>query len=107
MELLEVFKNLDAPAVLLVLSYFINKADKKLTIKEKELTDLNNYIRTSDKENIKMLGEFSKFMEVLISNVDSIKGDISKDIHYSAEMVKNQIDVLKLTIENKNARGNK
>tara|TARA_R110000796_G_scaffold250663_2_gene380145 strand:+ start:376 stop:690 length:315 start_codon:yes stop_codon:yes gene_type:complete len=102
MELLEILKSLDTPAIVLVLGYFLYRGDEKLKEKEQDNKDLNEYIRDSDKENIRTLSEFSKFLETLIANVDSIKGDLAREILYSAESVKERIDTLKHTIENKN-----
>ena len=78
------------------------RSDGKLKEKEDEIKSLNEYIRISDKENIKTLSEFGKFLESLIANVDSIKGELAREISHSAEMVKNKIDNLKTIIEIKN-----
>ena len=102
MELVDILSNLDAPAILIVLGYFLYRSDGKLKEKEDEIKSLNEYIRISDKENIKTLSEFGKFLESLIANVDSIKGELAKEISYSAEVVKNKIDNLKTIIESKN-----
>ena len=85
-----------------MLGYFLYRSDGKLKEKEDEIKSLNEYIRISDKENIKTLSEFGKFLESLIANVDSIKGELAKEISYSAEVVKNKIDNLKTIIESKN-----
>ena len=102
MELVDILSNLDAPAILIVLGYFLYRSDGKLKEKEDEIKSLNEYIRISDKENIKTLSEFGKFLESLIANVDSIKGELAREISHSAEMVKNKIDNLKTIIESKN-----
>ena len=102
MELVDILSNLDAPAILIVLGYFLYRSDGKLKEKEDEIKSLNEYIRISDKENIKTLSEFGKFLESLIANVDSIKGELAKEISHSAEVVKNKIDNLKTIIESKN-----
>ena len=102
MELVEILSNLDAPAILIVLGYFLYRSDGKLKEKEDEIKSLNEYIRLSDKENIKTLSEFGKFLESLIANVDTIKGELAREISHSAEMVKNKIDNLKTIIESKN-----
>ena len=102
MELVHILSNLDAPAILIVLGYFLYRSDGKLKEKEDEIKSLNEYIRISDKENIKTLSEFGKFLESLIANVDSIKGELAKEISHSAEVVKNKIDNLKTIIESKN-----
>ena len=102
MELTEILTSVDAPAILVVLGYFLYRSDAKVKEKEDEIKSLNEYIRVSDKENIKTLSEFSKFLESLISNVDSIKGELAREISHSAEMVKNRIDNLKTIIESKN-----
>jgi len=102
MELNEILKSLDAPAILIVLGYFLYQADRKIKDREDEIKELNEYIRLSDKENIKTLSEFGKFLESLIANVDTIKGELAREISHSAEMVKNKIDNLKTIIESKN-----
>jgi|DEB0MinimDraft_10_1074344.scaffolds.fasta_scaffold01477_21 hypothetical protein len=102
MELVDILSNLDAPAILIVLGYFLYRSDGKLKEKEDEIKSLNEYIRLSDKENIKTLSEFGKFLESLIANVDTIKGELAREISHSAEMVKNKIDNLKTIIESKN-----
>ena len=102
MELVDILSNLDAPAILIVLGYFLYRSDGKLKEKEDEIKSLNEYIRLSDKENIKTLSEFGKFLESLIANVDTIKGELAREISHSAEMVKNKIDNLKMIIESKN-----
>ena len=102
MELVDILSNLDAPAILIVLGYFLYRSDGKLKEKEDEIKSLNEYIRISDKENIKTLSEFGKFLESLIANVDSIKGELAKEISHSAEVVKNKIDNLKTIMESKN-----
>jgi hypothetical protein len=102
MELVDILSNLDAPAILIVLGYFLYRSDGKLKEKEDEIKELNEYIRLSDKENIKTLSEFGKFLESLIANVDTIKGELAREISHSAEMVKNKIDNLKMIIESKN-----
>jgi hypothetical protein len=102
MELTEILKSVDAPAILIVLGYFLYRADTKVKEKEDEIKSLNEYIRISDKENIKTLSEFGKFLESLIANVDSIKGELAKEISHSAEVVKNKIDNLRTIIESKN-----
>jgi len=99
MELAELLNNADAFLVTVVLGYFWYKTDERLKQKEKEINELNTYIRTSDKENIQTLGEFGKFLESLIFNVDSIKGDLAKEIAHSAEVVKEKIDNLKEVIQ--------
>jgi uncharacterized protein YPO0396 len=104
MELLDILQNLDTPAIILVLGYFIYRGENKIKEKEAETKELNEYIRISDKENIHTLSEFSKFLETLIANVDSIKGDLAREISHSAEMVKERIDSLKTSMENKNDR---
>ena len=55
MELVDILSNLDAPAILIVLGYFLYRSDGKLKEKEDEIKSLNEYIRLSDKENIKTL----------------------------------------------------
>ena len=102
MELVDILSNLDAPAIFIVLGYFLYRSDGKLKEKEDEIKSLNEYIRLSDKENIKTLSEFGKFLESLIANVDTIKGELAREISHSAEMVKNKIDNLKTIIESKN-----
>ena len=102
MELVEILSNLDAPAILIVLGYFLYRSDGKLKEKEDEIKSLNEYIRISDKENIKTLAEFSKFLESLIANVDRIKGDLAREISHSAEVLKDKMDNLKTIIESKN-----
>ena len=104
MELVEILKSLDAPAILVVLGYLLYRSDKKIEKKEIEVQSLNEYIRESDKENIRTLSEFSKFLETLIANVDSIKGDLAEKISVSAEIIKERIDNLKTTIESKNGK---
>ena len=84
------------------MGYLWYNSNKKLTEKEKEIKELNEYIRISDKENIKTLAEFSKFLESLIANVDRIKGDLAREISHSAEVLKDKMDNLRLIIESKN-----
>ena len=102
MELVEILSGADVFLVTVVMGYLWYNSNKKLTEKEKEIKELNEYIRISDKENIKTLSEFGKFLESLIANVDSIKGELAREISHSAEMVKNKIDNLKTIIESKN-----
>lgn len=104
MELVEILKNVDAPAILIVLGYFLYRCDVKLKDREDEIRTLNEYIRISDKDNIKTLSEFSRFLESLISNVDTIKGELAREIAQSAEIVKGKIDNLRTIIESKNGK---
>jgi len=102
MELVEILSGADVFLVTVVMGYLWYNSNKKVTEKEEEIRKLNEYIRISDKENIKTLSEFGKFLESLIANVDSIKGELAKEISHSAEVVKNKIDNLKTIIESKN-----
>jgi len=99
MELVELMTKLDAPLVLVVgvfiVRYLSNQNDKK----DNEIRSLNAYIRTSDKENIKTLEEFSRFLETLISDMASMKSDMVREIASSAENVKAKIDNLKTIME--------
>jgi len=99
MELANLLQIADAFVVSVVLGYFWYKTDEKLKARENDIKELNEYIRTSDKENIQTLSDFSKFLESLISNVDSIKGELAKEIAHSAEVVKDKIDNLKEVIQ--------
>ena len=99
MELANLLQSADAFLVTVVLGYFWYKADQKLKAREHDIKELNEYIRKSDKENIQTLSDFSKFLESLISNVDSIKGELAKEIAHSAEVVKDKIDNLKEVIQ--------
>jgi hypothetical protein len=102
MELVEILNGADVFLVTVVMGYLWYNSNKKVSEKEEEIRKLNEYIRISDKENIKTLSEFGKFLESLIANVDSIKGELAKEISHSAEVVKNKIDNLKTIIESKN-----
>jgi hypothetical protein len=102
MELVEILNGADVFLVTVVMGYLWYNSNKKLTEKEKEIKELNEYIRISDKENIKTLAEFSKFLESLIANVDRIKGDLAREISHSAEVLKDKMDNLRLIIEGKN-----
>jgi len=102
MELVDIISNLDTPAILTVLGFFLYRSDSKLKEREDEIKSLNEYIRLSDKENINTLAEFSKFLESLIANVDSIKGDLAREISLSADGLKNKMDNLRTLIELKN-----
>lgn len=105
MELVDILTNLDAPAILGVLGYFLYRSDGKLKDKEDEIKELNEYIRKSDKDNIQTLSEFGMFLESLIANVDTIKGELAREITYSAEMVKAKVDALKESIERHGTSG--
>ena len=102
MELVEILSGADVFLVTVVMGYLWYNSNTKLTEKEKEIKELNEYIRISDKENIKTLAEFSKFLESLIANVDRIKGDLAREISHSAEVLKDKMDNLRLIIESKN-----
>ena len=102
MELVEILNGADVFLVTVVMGYLWYNSNKKVTEKEKEIKELNEYIRISDKENIKTLAEFSKFLESLIANVDRIKGDLAREISHSAEVLKDKMDNLKTIIESKN-----
>jgi hypothetical protein len=102
MELVEILSGADVFLVTVVMGYLWYNSNKKVTEKEKEIKELNEYIRISDKENIKTLAEFSKFLESLIANVDRIKGDLAREISHSAEVLKDKMDNLKTIIESKN-----
>lgn len=102
MELLELLGQFgDALLSTALLGYWVYSLKSELKEERKRVDTLNEYIRISDKENIKTLNEFSKFLESLIANVESIKGDLAKEIAHSAETVKNRIDNLKTIIESK------
>ena len=102
MELVEILSGADVFLVTVVMGYLWYNSNKKVTEKEEEIRTLNEYIRISDKENIKTLAEFSKFLESLIANVDRIKGDLAREISHSAEVLKDKMDNLKTIIESKN-----
>jgi hypothetical protein len=102
MELVEILNGADVFLVTVVMGYLWYNSNKKVTEKEEEIRKLNEYIRISDKENIKTLAEFSKFLESLIANVDRIKGDLAREISHSAEVLKDKMDNLKTIIESKN-----
>jgi hypothetical protein len=102
MELVEILNGADVFLVTVVMGYLWYNSNKKVSEKEEEIRKLNEYIRISDKENIKTLAEFSKFLESLIANVDRIKGDLAREISHSAEVLKDKMDNLKTIIESKN-----
>ena len=102
MELVEILSGADVFLVTVVMGYLWYNSNKKVSEKEEEIRKLNEYIRISDKENIKTLAEFSKFLESLIANVDRIKGDLAREISHSAEVLKDKTDNLKTIIESKN-----
>lgn len=102
MEFSELIQYLDTLGITVLLAFIWWRSEDRVKQKEEEIQKLNEYIRLSDKENIKTLSEFGKFLESLIANVDTIKGELAKEISHSAEMVKNRIDNLKVIIESKN-----
>ena len=102
MELVEILKGADVFLVTVVMGYLWYRESERVKQKEEEITKLNEYIRLSDKENIHTLSEFGKFLESLIANVDTIKGELAKEIAHSAEAVKGKIDNLRIIIESKN-----
>jgi len=102
MEFTELIQYLDTLGITVLLAFIWWRSEDRVKQKEEEIQKLNEYIRLSDKENIKTLSEFGKFLESLIANVDTIKGELAKEISHSAEMVKHKIDNLKTIIESKN-----
>jgi hypothetical protein len=103
MELYELIAQFgDAVLSTALLGYWVVMLRSDLKDEKEKVEKLNEYIRLSDKENIQTLSEFGKFLESLIANVDSIKGELAKEIAHSAETVKNKIDNLRTIIESKN-----
>lgn len=103
MELIDIISQFgDAALSMALMGYWVYTLRTDLAIEQEKVEKLNDYIRVSDKENIQTLSEFGKFLESLIANVDSIKGELAREISHSAEMVKNKIDNLRTIIESKN-----
>lgn len=102
MEFTELLPYVDTLGITALLAFIWWRSEERVKQKEEEIQSLNEYIRLSDKENIKTLSEFGKFLESLIANVDSIKGELAREISHSAESVKNKIDNLRTIIESKN-----
>jgi len=106
LELTEIISQFgDAALSMTLMGYWVYTLRSDLADAQEKVEKLNEYIRVSDKENIQTLSEFGKFLESLIANVDSIKGELAKEISHSAELVKDKIDNLKLIIESKNESG--
>lgn len=91
----------DAFISVVLLGYWVILLRNDLKEEKGKNDSLNDYIRTSDRENIKTLSEFSKFLETLIANMDNMKTDVVKEVAQSAENVKLRIDNLKTLIESK------
>jgi glycine cleavage system regulatory protein len=94
----------DALLSVVLLGYWVIMLRTDLKDEKNKNETLNQYIRKSDRENIKTLSEFSKFLETLIANMDSMKADMLREVSSSAENVKLRIDNLKTLLEAKNGK---
>lgn len=94
----------DASLVLLVLGIWIASLKKDISEERKKNESLNRYIRETEKENIKTLSEFGRFLETLIANMDSMKDGMVKEIALQGEHVKLRLDNLKTILESKHGK---
>lgn len=105
MELIDILSQFgDAALSSILLGYWVYILRKDLADERGKVDRLNQYIRTSDRENIKTLSDFSKFLEMLIADMGSMKSDVVKEIAGSAENVKLKIDNLKTILEARNGK---
>jgi len=82
----------DAIMSMALLGYWVNTLQKQLEVKESNIKELNEYIRDNNVENLKTLSEFSKFLNNLITSVDSSKTDMLREVNTSADSIKTKID---------------
>lgn len=100
MELIDILSQFgDVALSMALMGYWVFTLRTDLSEEKAKVESLNDYIRTSDRENIKTLAEFSKFLETLISDMSSMKSDMVREIAQSAENVKSKIDNLKTILE--------
>lgn len=72
----EIVKVADAPMVLLGAGLAIRWLTRKLDAREKDLKDLNSYIRANDKENLGVLKSLQTLISEIKIDVTSSKEDI-------------------------------
>ena len=82
----------DVALTTILLGYWVWRKEQKIESLEAEIKDLNDYSRISDKEDIKTLNEFSRFLESLIAKMDVLKDSIARDIAESARAIKSHIN---------------
>ena len=93
MELLDLIKDFgDAALSMALMGYWVYRQQKVIDDKNAEIRELNNYIRESDKEDIKTLNEFSRFLESLIAKMDVMQDALRRDIAESARSIKSHIN---------------
>lgn len=71
----------------------------RLYKKEQEVTELNNYIRENDKENLKTLNDVNNTLDKVLENQKNSNDSVGKEIQNTKEYIGLKIDNLADKIE--------